>query len=103
MGRLVGKIAFITGVASGMGRAAAKLFAAEGATVVGCDISPSAAERTVSEVRQAGGRMVSFGKVDLSSAADAQKRISEGISETGGMIIFYNNLANTALSTVSTL
>ncbi len=101
MGRLVGKIAFITGVASGMGRAAAKLFAAEGATVVGCDISPSAAERTVSEVRQAGGRMVSFGKVDLSSAADAQKWISDGISETGGIDILYNNAGNARFSMFS--
>jgi meso-butanediol dehydrogenase/(S,S)-butanediol dehydrogenase/diacetyl reductase len=101
MGRLVGKIAFITGVASGMGRAAAKLFAAEGAMVVGCDISPSAASRTVSEVREAGGRMVSFDKVDLSSAADAQKWISDGIAETGGIDILYNNAGNARFSMFS--
>jgi meso-butanediol dehydrogenase/(S,S)-butanediol dehydrogenase/diacetyl reductase len=91
MGRLVGKVAFITGVASGMGRAAAKLFAAEGAKVVGCDFSHSAADKTVAEVHDAGGQMVSFGPVDLSSAAEARKWIADGIAEAGGIDILYNN------------
>ncbi len=91
MGRLTGKAAFITGVASGMGRAAAKLFAAEGAKVVGCDLSQSAAQQTVSEVRDAGGQMVTFGPVDLSSPAEAQKWISDGLAEAGGIDILYNN------------
>jgi len=84
MGRLTGKAAFITGVASGMGRAAAKLFAAEGAKVVGCDLSRTSAQQTVSEVRNAGGQMVTFGPVDLSSPAEAQKWISDGLAEAGG-------------------
>jgi NAD(P)-dependent dehydrogenase (short-subunit alcohol dehydrogenase family) len=91
MGRLTGKTAFITGVASGMGRAAAKLFAAEGASVVGCDVSQSAAQQTVSEVRDTGGQMVTFGPVDLSSPAEAQQWISDGLAETGGIDILYNN------------
>jgi meso-butanediol dehydrogenase/(S,S)-butanediol dehydrogenase/diacetyl reductase len=91
MGRLTGKVAFITGIASGMGRAAATLFAAEGARVVGCDISESQAQQTVSEVREAGGQMVTFGPVDLSSPAAAKKWISDGLAETGGIDILYNN------------
>src|SRR5882724_10178614 len=98
MGRLTGKAAFITGVASGMGRAAAKLFAAEGARVVGCDVSQSAAQQTVSEVRDAGGQMVTFGPVDLSSAAEAQKWISDGLAETGGIDILYNNAGGARFS-----
>src|SRR3979490_960708 len=90
-GRLAGKIAFITGVASGMGRAAAKLFAAEGARVVGCDISQSQAQQTVSEVRGGGGQMVTFGPVDLRSPAGSKKWISDGLAETGGIDILYNN------------
>jgi NAD(P)-dependent dehydrogenase (short-subunit alcohol dehydrogenase family) len=91
MGRLTGKIAFITGVASGMGRAAAILFAAEGASVVGCDFNEQAAEKTVSEVRDAGGRMVAFSPVDLGSAAETRKWISDGLAEAGGIDILYNN------------
>ena len=41
-GRLQGKVAIITGTGSGMGRAAALMFAREGAKVVGCDINPAA-------------------------------------------------------------
>ncbi|MFN9928071.1 MAG: SDR family NAD(P)-dependent oxidoreductase, partial [Phenylobacterium sp.] len=41
-GRLEGKVAIITGTGSGMGRAAARMFAREGAKVVGCDIRPDA-------------------------------------------------------------
>ena len=44
MGRLAGKIAFITGTANGQGRAAALLFAQEGAAVYGCDLHPGTQE-----------------------------------------------------------
>jgi len=94
MGRLSEKIAFITGVASGQGRAAAKLFAAEGATIVGCDVNQSGAAQTVSEVHAAGGRMSTFGPVDLSSAAAARKWIADGVAEAGGIDILYNNAGN---------
>jgi meso-butanediol dehydrogenase / (S,S)-butanediol dehydrogenase / diacetyl reductase len=90
-GRLTGKIAFITGVASGMGRAAARLFAAQGATVVGCDLNESAAEQTAAEIRDAGGRMFIFAPVDVASATEADKWICNGVDETGGIDILYNN------------
>jgi len=90
-GRLAGKIAFITGVASGMGRAAAKLFAAQGAIVVGCDVNRTKAEETLSEVRDAGGQMVTFGPVDIGSLTQAQKWISDGVAAAGGIDILYNN------------
>ncbi len=57
MGRLEGKVALITGTGGGQGRAAALLFAAEGATVVGCDLKTDGASETVDAVRAAGGRM----------------------------------------------
>ena len=45
--RLKGKVCIITGIGSGMGRAAALLFAREGASVVGCHINPETAEATL--------------------------------------------------------
>ena len=54
--RLAGKVAIITGGASGMGRAQCKLFAAEGAAVCVADIDQEAGERVVSEITEAGGR-----------------------------------------------
>lgn len=57
--RLEGKTAVITGIASGRGRAAALLFAAEGAVIVGCDMNDDGAAATVGLVRQAGGEAFS--------------------------------------------
>ena len=56
-GRLEGKVALITGTGGGQGRAAALRFAAEGATVVGCDLKPAGADETLAMVHGAGGRM----------------------------------------------
>ena len=54
-GRLKDKVCIITGTGSGMGRAAALLFCAEGAKVIGCDIDAASAEATLAR-RTAGGR-----------------------------------------------
>jgi short chain dehydrogenase len=66
LGRLAGKIAVITGTGGGQGRAAALLFAAEGATVVGCDLKVDGATETVELVRAARGQMDSSQPLDLS-------------------------------------
>ncbi|MFJ8531832.1 SDR family NAD(P)-dependent oxidoreductase [Streptomyces sp. NPDC093591] len=55
MGRLDGKIAFISGTGTGIGRAAARIFAAEGALVFGCDIDEDRAAETVELVEKTGG------------------------------------------------
>ena len=68
MSRLAGKVALITGTGVGMGRAAALRFAAEGATVVGCDLNPQTSEETVRLVVDAGGVMTATAPVDLSSS-----------------------------------
>jgi meso-butanediol dehydrogenase / (S,S)-butanediol dehydrogenase / diacetyl reductase len=54
-GRLAGKVALITGTASGQGRAAALLFAAEGATVAGTDVNADGAAETVALVGSTAG------------------------------------------------
>ena len=55
MGRLDGKVVFLTGAGSGIGRAGAQLFAQEGAKVVVADISRAGGEETVRLVKEAGG------------------------------------------------
>lgn len=91
-GRLAGKVAIITGTGSGMGRAAALMFAREGAKVVGCDINP-AAGGTADEVRAAGGEMVSLQPVDLSVSAGAEQLVAFALEHFGGIDIVYNNAA----------
>ena len=59
-GRLDGKVALITGTGGGQGRAAALLFAREGALVVGCDLKEDGAAETVAMVRADGGSMTSM-------------------------------------------
>jgi NAD(P)-dependent dehydrogenase (short-subunit alcohol dehydrogenase family) len=56
--RLEGKVAIITGGASGMGRAQCKLFASEGAAVCVADIDQEAGARVVAEITEAGGRAI---------------------------------------------
>ena len=91
MGRLDGKVALITGTAGGQGRAAAELFAAEGAHVFGCDINAEGAAETVERVRAAGGTMHSMAPVDLSTMDGAAELVSRAIAAFGGIDILYNN------------
>jgi hypothetical protein len=55
MGSFLGKVAFITGSGSGIGRASARMLAAEGAQVVIADLKPDAGRETVALIRDAGG------------------------------------------------
>jgi NAD(P)-dependent dehydrogenase (short-subunit alcohol dehydrogenase family) len=91
-GRLAGKVAIITGTGSGMGRAAALMFAREGAAIVGCDVNP-AAGAVADEVRAAGGQMVSLQPVDLSVQAGAKQVVAFALDHFGGFDIVYNNAA----------
>jgi meso-butanediol dehydrogenase/(S,S)-butanediol dehydrogenase/diacetyl reductase len=90
-GRLDGRVAFITGTAGGQGAAAARLFAAEGARVVGCDLDAARAEAVAEEVRAAGGDMTSFGPVDLADLDAAARWIEDGVAAAGRLDVLYNN------------
>jgi NAD(P)-dependent dehydrogenase (short-subunit alcohol dehydrogenase family) len=68
--RLEGKVAVITGTGGGQGRAAARLFAQEGAIVVGGDVKADGAEETVALVRDAGGVMTSTHPLDLADRSE---------------------------------
>ena len=93
-GRLAGKVALITGTAGGQGRAAALLFAAEGARVVGCDVKQAEADETVALVRAAGGEMTSMAPVDLGDSQAARAWVNAAAECFGGFDILYNNAAS---------
>lgn len=90
-GRLEGKVALITGTGGGQGRAAALLFAKEGARVVGCDLKVDGAQETVEMVKAAGGEMVSSQPVDLGDGDQVKKWIDFAIQLYGKFDILYNN------------
>jgi NAD(P)-dependent dehydrogenase (short-subunit alcohol dehydrogenase family) len=90
MGKLDGKVAVITGAASGMGRASAIRFAKEGAAVVVADLNSQGGEATISEIAATGGRAV-FQRTDVSSDSDIKSLIDRAVKEYGRLDITYNN------------
>jgi NAD(P)-dependent dehydrogenase (short-subunit alcohol dehydrogenase family) len=90
MGRLDGKVALITGAASGMGRAAALVFAREGARVVLADVTDEPGESTVEEIGRSGGN-AAYVHADVSSEDDAERMIRFARDRFGGLTILYNN------------
>lgn len=83
-GRLAGKVAAVTGAGSGIGRAVALRFGAEGAAVVVADVVADAAEAVAKEIEAAGGRAVGIG-VDVSDPGQAQAMVDRAVSEYGGL------------------
>ena len=74
MGRLAGKVAIITGAASGIGKATVELFRSEGALVVGADVADGADVRA-----------------DAGSEADVKRLVEDAVAEHGGLDIFFAN------------
>src|SRR5580692_2093335 len=89
MGRLQDRVALVTGAASGMGRASAKLFASEGAKVVAFDKVDSV-EETAAAIRQAGGQAIAL-TGDAGLDADVAKAVGAAVSEFGGLDVCYAN------------
>jgi NAD(P)-dependent dehydrogenase (short-subunit alcohol dehydrogenase family) len=89
MNILKGKTAIVTGAASGIGRASATLFAAEGAGVVALDRAAEV-EQTVAAIRAAGGRAVALVK-DSSVEADVAAAVATAVKEYGSLDVCYAN------------
>jgi NAD(P)-dependent dehydrogenase (short-subunit alcohol dehydrogenase family) len=87
--RLAGKTAIITGAGQGIGRAAAELFAKEGANLVLADIDP-AGEEVAAALREQGFASV-FAQTDVSAPAAVQAAIDLAVTTYGRLNIVYNN------------
>jgi len=102
MGKLDGKVAFITGAARGQGRSHAVMLASEGADIIGVDIcrqmdsvpyplaTPEELEETVRLVEKTGRRMVSS-HVDVRDFDALERAVADGVAELGGLDIVLAN------------
>ncbi|MDP2182987.1 MAG: SDR family oxidoreductase [Actinomycetota bacterium] len=88
--RLEGKVAVITGAASGMGRAMADLFTKEGAKVVAADWNQEALDAAVAEVSAAGGTIVGI-QGNVADQAQAEAIIDKAVETYGKIDILCNN------------
>ena len=88
--QLQGKVAIITGAATGIGRATALLFAREGASVVVADINEDDAQRTVADIKGEGAD-ARFVRTDVSEAEDVQALMERTAEEMGGIDVIVNN------------
>jgi NAD(P)-dependent dehydrogenase (short-subunit alcohol dehydrogenase family) len=89
-GKLSGKVAVITGAGSGIGRAAAELFAREGAEVALLDLNAQAAVAAAGEITAAGGRALAVG-ADVADAAQVDLAFRQISGEFGRIDVLYNN------------
>ena len=89
MDRLKGKVAIVTGAASGIGRASAKLFAAEGAKVV-CVDRAKEVEDTAKAIRDAGGTALAL-TADASKEEDVAGFVDRAVKEYGQLDVIYAN------------
>jgi NAD(P)-dependent dehydrogenase (short-subunit alcohol dehydrogenase family) len=90
--RLKGKVAVITGGASGIGRATCELFAEEGAQVVVADLDGREGEAVAASINKAGGQ-AHFVLTDISREEDAARLSAEAAGKFGGVDLLVNNAA----------
>ena len=90
MSRLDGRVAMVTGAASGIGRASALRLAADGAAVMCADVDASGAEETAAAIAERGGKSSTM-RLDVSSSAEVEDALNRTVSELGGLNILFNN------------
>jgi NAD(P)-dependent dehydrogenase (short-subunit alcohol dehydrogenase family) len=87
---LTGKVALITGAASGIGRATALMLASKGAAVVVADIQEGAGRETVQQIEGAGGR-AAFVRADVSDSQAVDAMVRAAVETFGGLDILHAN------------
>jgi len=90
MNRVKGKVAIVTGAASGLGRATALLLSKEGAKVTVSDINEVSGKEVVREIKRGGGEAI-FVKHNVTSETDWNKVIEKTVAEFGRLDILVNN------------
>jgi NAD(P)-dependent dehydrogenase (short-subunit alcohol dehydrogenase family) len=90
LSRLAGKVAIVTGAASGIGAAAARAFAAEGAAVMGVDVDGERGSAVAEDIVRAGGR-AAFRRCDVSADADVAETVAEAVARFGDIDVLFNN------------
>jgi NAD(P)-dependent dehydrogenase (short-subunit alcohol dehydrogenase family) len=88
--QLTGKVALITGAGSGIGKAAALLFGAEGAKVAALSRTESEVQKTAEEIRAAGGEAIAI-RADVSSEAEMQAAMEKIAAQWGRLDIVFAN------------
>jgi len=89
-GRFAGRGILVTGAGSGIGRAAAQLFANEGGRVAVVDQDENEAQATVTSIRQAGGEALAIG-ADVSREADCRGMVERALAAYGRLHVAFNN------------
>lgn len=89
-GSFAGKVAFVTGAGSGIGRETALAFAREGASVVAADVSEQANQETASLIEKEGGRAIAV-RCDVTKAADVARAIAKTVEAFGRLDFAFNN------------
>ncbi len=99
MNRLDGRVALVTGAASGIGESIAVRLAAEGAAVLVTDIADEPGEAVAKSIVEAGGK-ASYAHLDVASERDWASAVTRAVDEFGGLDILVNNAGMGDLATI---
>jgi NAD(P)-dependent dehydrogenase (short-subunit alcohol dehydrogenase family) len=100
--RLAGKLALVTGAGSGIGKAIALAFAAEGAKVAVMGRRAEKLQEVVGEITKQGGEAVAVAG-DVAKAVDAERAVRETVEKLGGLNVLVNNAGILSVATVETV
>ncbi|MFN0096750.1 MAG: SDR family NAD(P)-dependent oxidoreductase, partial [Dehalococcoidia bacterium] len=97
MGKLDGKVALITGAASGIGKASALRFHSDGAAVMCADMNLDGAKQTAAEIAERGGSAAAI-ELDVADPEAVRESLVRTARELGGLHIIYNNAGISGLN-----